>query len=568
MAKKTVFSNPVAKESLPRNSFPMSFVKNLNFSAGMLVPTFVKFVHGHSHVRLNQQTFMRTADVNTAAFPPLPMYTDFYFVPCTQIMSNWNDFKTHTNDQYSASLPFPRALPSFSVTEVNNIITSEAVDGSGYYDYASGAIRLFDLLGYGFNYNHLIGRQNVPLVGRQNVLFACAYQKVYYDHYRNTAYEQNDVFAYNIDDKTASQSSSFLSNDRLLNMFKLRYVNYRRDALNTIYPSLNFVAYSAGGMELRQNLPDNLLGLVGSPNIAETPDFEGIAPNIDLSNTILEYPAGFTLDNMRAAYALEKLLRVSSFAPQHVVDQFQARFGYRPKSASMRESIRLKSFKNDIIIGEVTATAETGSDGAQRLGSIGGKGVGASSPDYALSYDTPEDGILIGVSYVLPELTYDSSRVDLVNMALSAEDFALPEYANLGLQPVFMKNVRTITEDDFETTPTSSQLVEANNKILGLQPRDMQFKSSVSTNHGLFLTNNNLSPFVVHGLKDFPNRGTQYTSNGLDMYYFKCLPSDLDSIFVTAYPKTGDEKYDQFYGHFEYRLNIIQDKPIFGIPNL
>ena len=104
MSKKTVFSNPTANESHSRNAFDRSLELNLNFSNGMLIPTFCQFFFGHSHVKLNQRSFFRTADLNTAAFPALPLYTDYFFVPMHQLLTNWNAFRSRTNDRFSARL--------------------------------------------------------------------------------------------------------------------------------------------------------------------------------------------------------------------------------------------------------------------------------------------------------------------------------------------------------------------------------------------------------------------------------------------------------------------------------
>ena len=587
--RKTVFSRPESKENHKRNSFDRSFVSNYNFSAGMLLPTFVKFCFGNSHVKINQRSFFRTADVNTAAFPSLPHYTDYYFVPMHQIISGWNDFRSLTNDRHSSKLPVPLTLPSFTVRDVrsclNTTLASEWNDLCGF-NRTWGSIRLLDLLGYGWNIGDVSMSSifttifdNFPDFGSQNPLALCAYQKVYYDHYRNTAYESNNVKRYNLDYLYGGSGDSctpdFISTNELCDMMEMHYVNYRRDVFNTIYPSLNFISSRANPLNsVKFRLPATVVGIGGIyqgsilSNSITTPsvssDGNAVAPSS------VAGPAGsaggFTLQNLRASYALERLARVSAFAPQHVIDQFEARFGYRPRSASMHESVRLGSFSNSINIGEVTSTAQTDPDASLgRLGSIGGKGVGASDYENVITYDVPEDGFIIGVSYVLPRLQYDTNFVSQINQQFAPEDWSLPEFDNLSLQPVLRKHVcleHSTSESTQDDRDTKDVLV--GNAILGYTPRDMQYKAEVSVNHGLFNAGFPLSIFTTHGKRK--SYFSRYLNDGLSAAYFKCTPSDLDDIFVEQ--ADGQENSDQFFGQIVVSFACIQDKPIFGIPSI
>lgn len=575
MAKKTVFSRPTANESHSRNAFDRSYVNNLNFSAGMLVPTMCQFVFGHSHVRLNQRSFFRTADVNKAAFPSLPMYTDYYFVPMHQIISDWNGFRSRTNDRFSSKLGCKTRIPSFDKTGLVTALKSIIGNTQGDLE-ASEAIRLLDWLDYGWNHEQLRAQTNfantdfddLNAVGAVTPLALCAYQKIYYDHYRNTAYEPNDVQAYNLDDLyTLSGDYDVLgaiSSTRLLKFLRLHNVNYKRDFLNTVYPSLNFISSVANGYQNTNTYPANIVNfyLNGSGVLA------GVNANyndnaVDVNNSVTGQNPSLgsivSTQNIRAAFALEKLLRVSAFTPQHVRDQFQARFGYTPKSSNLHESVRLGSFKNEIVIGEVTATAASSN---VTLGTIGGKGVGASDFENTISYDVPEDGFIMALSYVLPTNTYDSSRVSQVHQQFVPEDWSLPEYDNLGLQPLLMKN---IFNDRTGAADTDSAQIARGNFIFGYQPRDMQYKASVSVNHGEFVKGRTMEAWVLHGrwsVLQALARSPQAASAA----YFKCTPSDVDEIFVDAYDGTPES--DQFFGHIVNSFGCIQDKPILGIPKL
>ena len=60
-------------------------------------------------------------------------------------------------------------------------------------------VRLFDMLGYGLNSTNISKFYHVLTSFNANPFRLLAYQKVYFDHYRNPLYELNDPSAYNID---------------------------------------------------------------------------------------------------------------------------------------------------------------------------------------------------------------------------------------------------------------------------------------------------------------------------------------------------------------------------------
>lgn len=583
MPKKTVFSRPTADESHSRNAFDRSFISNVNFPTGMLVPTFCQFVFGHSHVRLNQRSFFRTSQASKPAFPQLPMYTDYFYVPMHQLISSWNAFRTRTNDRFSSRIGLIQRLPALYKSDLTAALDAKA--NAGDHVEINDSLRLLDLLDYGVNKSQVANYgtsysagdfADIFDYGALSPLKLCAYQKVYYDHYRNTAYEVNDVQAYNLDDMYTlsgdNESSVYTWNTgRVEKLLEMHYVNYRRDLLNTIYPSLNFTAIAYPYSQQTGNqIPTNVVqGYVSDLSRNEaayyTPWFSQnfvnigasvLTPTVSNGNMQLQLP--MSTSAIRASFALEKLLRVSAFTPQHVKDQFKARFGYMPKSSTLNESVRLGSFKNDIILGEVTSTASTTISGGvtTMLGAVGAKGVGASDYGKPISYDVPEDGFIIALSYVLPTMTYDSNRIDPINQQFTPEDWSLPEYENLGLQPILQKNVKMSRL----STDTDATMRQFGNVVLGYQPRDMQFKASVSENHGLFNVQEDLSSFVTHGKLDFAH------GNVVNASYFKCVPTDVNALFVDAYD--GTEESDHFFGCINHQFACIMDKPIFGVPNL
>lgn len=169
----------------------------------MLLPVFCEFVPSGSSGRINRSIFMRTNAVNTAAFPKMDTHIDFYKVPIKLLMTRYEEFKLNISDANSSSLTAggldnpPSSMPFCDLQSVLGYFTSTPVDDCGF-PVKDGTLRLWDLLGYNDDYiTNGTSDPNFSLY--YNTLRLQAYQKVYYDHYRNTAYESNRPQAYNAD---------------------------------------------------------------------------------------------------------------------------------------------------------------------------------------------------------------------------------------------------------------------------------------------------------------------------------------------------------------------------------
>ena len=367
--EQKVFNRPRPDASLPRNAFPRGNKIKFNFSHGMILPTLAKPCVGGSKISINLKAFCRSFPVNTSAFTSTRVYTDVYCVPLRQLFTQFGQFKTKTNDNHSTLMPVvPASLPKLSRADLTTVLSNpNNISDIHGFDFEDGAERICELLntgaGYGFNYD----------CGDLNMLMPAAYQKICFDHYRNTMYEANDPEAYNLDQFA---SSGVISTGAATKMLTIRYCNYKKDYFSNIYPSLNYLASSANGMQSQWSIPSSVIGAVTGSY-----DVDNASPSTRVRFGVNNSLAVGSVQQLRAAFALDKLVRASSYAPQHVKDQYEARYGFRPKGYSMDESYRLGSFAFDVIFNEVVSVADTydsQNDEGQPLGNIGGKGIGGS----------------------------------------------------------------------------------------------------------------------------------------------------------------------------------------------
>lgn len=327
-----------------------------------------------------------------------------------------------------------------------------------------------------------------------------------------------------------------------------------------IYPALNYVVSAPTGMNF--SLPGSVVGL-SNDNYSLTPFISASGnPGLIRGNVPNNTSSNFTVQSIRAAFALDKLMRLSAYAPKHVRDQMEARFGLKQHASSGYESQYLGSFKNDIVIGEVTSTADTSPSGGAELGTIGGRGVGAEQMGHDIDFEVTaddNDSIIIGVLYTLCRSAYDSYRLDAFNFKFTREDIFNPEFMDLGLRPVTLKEVYTPRGGTY----TLAQL----NTILGYVPRDQEYKLGIDENHGLFRWGEQLMAFVNHSNVNVTQRGHTPGVAGVNASFFKLSPQDLDSIFMAAFDPS-DQKTDQFFGEITFKFVVRQNMSVHGQPRL
>lgn len=566
-----VLTKPKISENYARNAFDRSECNKLTYQLGGLTPFFCQPFIAGSHVKLNRSIFQRTAAVNTAAFPTVDTHCEFFAVPIRLLWSYWNNWKLNIQDFNSSYfgaynsqgsfVPKVPRLPYINLQAIRDNLLNVIYDKGGTpADYnlfvttkteAVGANRLLDALGYGFVHNHLASLSDQGDAFYVNPLKLLAYQKIYYDHFRNTAYESNDPSYYNLD--FWSQDSNPVPNYEVAKMLTYRYVNYRKDYFQALYPALNYVSSSPSG--LQWTVPDSVMYKYSTGNPFGSQSDTSIETNGNNEGvTVLRAPVHAslgvsftTVQQIRAAFALDKLLRASAYAPKHVKDQFEARYGVK-NVESGNESIRIGAYINDILFQEVTNTADS-------LGAIGAKGVGSSGGfGKEIEFTCKEDTIIMGLIYSMPRSSYDSTRLDNWNAKRLREDFFVPEYMNLGLQPLYR----------FELDAPMSYPLADSNVLVGYQDRYMEYKQGVDRNTGLFNLNQPMSDFVNHTQSSkvyYPILG----SSGVNYRYFKVDPSDLDSVFAQN-TDPSDMTTDKFITHITVKCVCNQNMSVHGQP--
>lgn len=562
---KSLFAKQKSKANLQRNAFDLSYSNKFTASPGMLLPCYVQEVNPNEHFVISPQSFLRTMPLNTASFVRGKQNIEFYFVPYRLLCRQFPQFVVGTDyklSSISALNDYKGSLPSFDLSNVVTTLVQMFKLTSSYTDICGqrldyGAIRLLDLLGYGVNVPTIRALANST--GNDfnktldcNPLRLLAYQKIYYDFYRNPMFELNNPDAYNIDNDygTTLTDPDFSDYTSPFNAkFALRYRNWKKDYFNCVSPYFQ----GADWLSTPFNAPSfpSLLGNNLYPSTFRLEDgnansyLVGYQPT---KSTIL------SISNLRSAFALDKLYRLSIAAGDgDYGSQIRAHYGFDVPYDNCKSRF-LGGISEPISISEVITTATTSE---APTGDICGKGLSANSGQ-RIVFDSKEHGVIMGIFSVVPEADYNASGVDKFNMKLNREDYFQPEFADLGLAPLSL----------YEYTYCDPSNPTNNNDTLGYVPRYIEYKTRVDYVHGEFEsftetsspTNGFLSAWTA------PRQTQLNSSLKATNAFFKIRPNIWNNIANVTF--TGKESEDIFIVDFRANVQAVRPMSVSGLPSL
>lgn len=472
---KSILQKPHPKADLSKNGYDIGYRRAFTSPCGMLLPIFKDFASPGEKYRLNLFEFVRTQPLQTAAFVRMRAHTDWFFVPITQIITTWNEFFYGTNDVMSSMFKAPGVnpgslskLPTWNFAEFTrnigngyklffNTPASDATEAELKLDNFGTPLawnfrRLFDLFGYGN-----VNRYSDPSITElnYNLIWYCAYHKIFHSHYNLTDWFSNDPAIFNLDAFVMSSNATIST--RLPTVFKmlstLHYRPYKKDYFTNILPQplfgdqfASFVSNSVYTDNVRSKVnPELTVNQIGGSDgnlLTVTDSNNPLTPNFLGTQAVLsngEDPlTALSASDVRAAFALDKLMRITAFGGGHYEDQVEAHFGYKMPRGISKEAYYLGSQHVDIAINEVVATASTGAAGAgSTLGDIAGKGYAMSHDSKDIEFEAPCHGVVMAIHSIEPLPDYATVGCETQNRYTESLDFYHSELDNVGMQPMF-----------------------------------------------------------------------------------------------------------------------------------
>ena len=562
---KSIFAKQKSKANLQRNAFDLSYSNKFTASPGMLLPCYVQEVNPNEHFVISPQSFLRTMPLNTASFVRAKQNIEFYFVPYRLLCRQFPQFVVCTDSKLSsitALNSYKDNLPTFDLnaliqTLILNYRTDEnSLDICGMPIWR-GSVRLLDLLGYGVNLPTLryFSKDDINTFDRSldvNPLRLLAYQKIYYDFYRNPLYELNNPDAYNVDDiygSTMSDPDLSEYTTRYNAPFCLRYRNWKKDYFNCVSPYFQGADWLSDSFSAPVFSADKRTNNL-TPSSAEKVLGDSVAFLYGSNNTL---PPALSIANLRSAYALDKLYRLSIAAGDgDYGSQIRAHYGFDVPYDNCKSRF-LGGISSPISISEVITTATTSE---APTGDIYGKGLSANSGQ-SIVFDSKEHGVIMGIFSVVPEADYNACGVDSFNTKVSREDYYQPEFADLGLSPLSL----------FEYSYCAPVGNDAN-QVLGYIPRYAEYKTRVDYVHGEFESFTETSSASQGTLSAWvAPRQSQLSSNfQASNAFLKIKPNIWNNISSVAFK--GKEEEDIFIVDFRANVQAVRPMSVSGLPSI
>ena len=447
---------------------------------GMLLPVYKDILVGGDKIDFTPSIFSRLTPLIAPALCDINVYLDTFFVPMDMLYSFFGNqlfqVREHFSSQFDGNIQIGlhEDFPLFNLNDFNfGGPWSQDWTSSAHYDrwgnqasdideiispdvlsfenLGSSRFRLFDMLGLNpwALFVDAAGTQVQPSfnLGANPRIFPwqlLAYQCIYQFYYRMDDWEEFTASNFNVDKVvTGYPHESFLHCNP--EWSKLRYRPFLKDYFtslkrNPLVSGENLLPLHGGGDDALDgqqpfSLEDvrNFLGGTSFSPI-NNDDTDVLSPTRSNSGTQIDvgYNSAVTTANIRAAFALEKLMRITGRADKNYDAQMLAHFGVKVPHDVKHQISHLGTSKGKFSLGEVTSMAST--ENAE-LGDFAGRGSVAFRGSN-IKFTAPCHGVLMCLFSAVPKVRYVGT-FDKENALVNRYDLPTPEFMDLGMQPLW-----------------------------------------------------------------------------------------------------------------------------------
>lgn len=629
--QNNIFKELDLHNKVHRSGFNLSHKVNFTAKPGELLPVLHQDLMFGDQFRMSANWFTRTRPVDTAAATKINEYLDFFFVPYRLLWKNAPQVHTNnTKNPVSATAPYSNSpvgtqTPCFSFRHyfsTNNAgdpsILKKLHDfkNSFGYDRAALSVKLLNHLGYGYisdaNLMYAIGsdalgadqkkRYSYGGPGLLSLYPLLAYQCIYYNFFRNTQWEDNQPYNYNVDYLSSDAALSFptgtgsgvlpwLGYWSNPTVFDLHYANYPKDLFFGVFPdaqygdeavvdlsvtpsvSVRSVDVSTGNypgstVETKSVVTDvstgatTLVGSVVGANGAGV-GFHTGGLYVDLTTALGNLSSKLSVLDLRKAQFLQKYKEIRGSGSSDYRTLVKKIFDVDVPDDLAGIPLYLGGRSNTISISEVENTNLANGGQVE----LKGKGVGSSNTD-VISFEAKEPGIIMAIYHAAPVVDYSLNALHFDVVKTEYDDFANPLFDQLGFEPVptyFLDLAVVSTNVDGDDSPN----------MLGYTTRYFGYKTAVDRTLGDFRETSKtwLAPIDFDYLTNYMV-GSQLQVNA---NFFRVNPSILDPIFQIKCAPQSDQstavgyapnltRTDQLMVFMNFDISAIRPLDRQGVP--
>lgn len=471
---KKLLKNPTYVNKTGYNGLDLSHVVDFTSSVGHVVPVMWDFLQPGDKVKLQDSLLTRTSPLLSSAFATIEENVRYFFVPISQIYKPfeqlYNGIQDFGSDFYQPIVDRTTIssdlLPRVQLAQIVSFMYRNPSE------VCEDIVRLLEGIGVPmYKILSLLTNGDTSYLTHQvNVFPLLAYQKIWFDFFRDTDRIENDPSFYNCDSfvEVAKMNDIESLGSRLAKWLQVGNCPVMKDVKSNVFvsplfgqtdPSSSHVdtllrvnQWLSGLSKTATATPENVVG-DGSPyntSVRPTTTYPLISPNALTANTL-------NTANLRAAFATEKLLEITRRAAKHYDAQILAHFGVDVPTGVDGECFELGLHTQRLEIGAVLSTADTynsSDDSGVPLGEIGGKAY-QHDTGMKFTFEAKTHGILMAVYYARPKFVYEEDGINKKLAYTRVSDFPRPEYDDLGMQPRFRMN------DDLTSVSSSNSEIDS-----------------------------------------------------------------------------------------------------------
>lgn len=254
----------------------------------------------------------------------------------------------------------------------------------------------------------------------------------------------------------------------------------------------------------------------------------------------------FTIASLRAANSLQRWMEINNLGGTEYGSQILAHFGVMPPDAVINEPILLGSVRENVFVGSVENNSNASQPAGGKnpfgvLGSAAGFGSSGSRGSLVDEFHAKEHGLIMVMFSLVPHAYYNTG-IERYLRHLHVGDFAFPEFANIGDQPIFNNELYSESE-----APLG---------VFGYNQRYSEYKALNDRVSGLLEEGQNLSVYALKRTFDtIPQLSTEFVE----------IPTDfLDPVFAVTTKESG---YSCMLDAF-FDARVLRVLPEYSLPCL
>jgi hypothetical protein len=411
---KSVMQHNFAKApqaKIQRSSFDRSYGYKTTFDAGKLIPHMVQEVLPGDTFNVKMTSFARLATPIHPIMDNMKLQTHFFFVPNRLVWDNWNKFMGEQED--------PGDSTDYLIPSRTTDITIEEGSMGDYLGLPiNKSLKDFSVLpfrGIGLIWNDWFRDQNL----------------------------QDSVEV----DKGDSQAAIPSWNSP----FGMLPRGKRRDYLTSALPfpqkgdavelplgekaEVHTGATTGGFISVYSDPVSEYRRIDAASSDAIIDTATGSSANVLYAD--LSTATAATINNLRQAFAIQKLLERDARGGSRYVEIIKSHFGVTSPDFRLQRSEYLGGGSTDINISPVAQTSST--DATTPQGNLSALGTAAAS-NHGFTKSFTEHGHIIGFVSVQQDITYQNG-IDRMWSRQTRNDFFWPEFVGLGEQEVLNKEI-------------------------------------------------------------------------------------------------------------------------------